>query len=559
MSGPATRAEETVKAWRWLALAAALWLVLVVIGLSARPLLPVDETRYVGVAWEMWQRGDFLVPFRNGEAYHHKPPLLFWLIQLGWAIGGVGETWGRLVAPIFAFACLPASAVLARRLFPDRETTSAIAPLLLIGSALFAVHASITMFDAMVTLWAIVGWIGIVGAARGGGRRSWILVALAIGLGTLSKGPVILLHLLPPALLAPLWVSRAMIASWRAWYGAVALSVLGGAALALAWAVPAAIAGGQEFARAIFLGQHAGRMTQAFSHARPLWWYAPVLLIGLSPMLWWLAPWRGLRGTPGFWTAPGLRFIVAVCVPVLAAFSLISGKQPHYVLPEFALLAILAARLVDRDGFRDHCIDRALPALISIGAGLVFAAFPLLVFPRLADGRADLALEVGHFAVIIAVAVVAILYGAALLAWGGWGAARRAASIAGVMAILVVGTHAAFLPLAPAYDAARPGEHLATIERAQRPIAWLGDYEGDFHFAGRLTNRIAELDREHAEAWIRGNPNGAVIATYRGRRDFPADAAPLYRGAYRGRVLVIWSAETLGPRAGDLLSDAPRR
>ena len=26
----------------------------------ARPVLPVDETRYLAVAWEMWQRGDLL-------------------------------------------------------------------------------------------------------------------------------------------------------------------------------------------------------------------------------------------------------------------------------------------------------------------------------------------------------------------------------------------------------------------------------------------------------------------------------------------------------------------
>ena len=39
----------------WAAFAAAsIWL---------RPLWPVDETRYASVAWEMWLRGDFLVPW----------------------------------------------------------------------------------------------------------------------------------------------------------------------------------------------------------------------------------------------------------------------------------------------------------------------------------------------------------------------------------------------------------------------------------------------------------------------------------------------------------------
>ncbi len=37
-------------------------LLLALLQLWLRPLMPVDETRYLGVAWEMWRRGDFLVP-----------------------------------------------------------------------------------------------------------------------------------------------------------------------------------------------------------------------------------------------------------------------------------------------------------------------------------------------------------------------------------------------------------------------------------------------------------------------------------------------------------------
>ena len=42
-----------------------------------RPLLPVDETRYLTVAWEMWTSGSYIVPHLNGEPFSHKPPLLF--------------------------------------------------------------------------------------------------------------------------------------------------------------------------------------------------------------------------------------------------------------------------------------------------------------------------------------------------------------------------------------------------------------------------------------------------------------------------------------------------
>ena len=47
-----------------------------------RPLMPVDETRYLAAAWEMRTSGSAWVPHLNGALYGHKPPLLFWLINL---------------------------------------------------------------------------------------------------------------------------------------------------------------------------------------------------------------------------------------------------------------------------------------------------------------------------------------------------------------------------------------------------------------------------------------------------------------------------------------------
>ncbi|KTF07206.1 secreted protein, partial [marine sediment metagenome] len=50
-----------------------------------RPLMPVDETRYLAAAWEMHAGGSPWVPHLNRAIYGHKPPLLFWLINLVWA------------------------------------------------------------------------------------------------------------------------------------------------------------------------------------------------------------------------------------------------------------------------------------------------------------------------------------------------------------------------------------------------------------------------------------------------------------------------------------------
>ncbi|MFZ5622594.1 MAG: ArnT family glycosyltransferase, partial [Pseudomonadota bacterium] len=327
----------------WLLLVA--WALLVVVGLLTRPLLPVDETRYVGVAWEMWTRGDFLVPYLNGEAYSHKPPLLFWLMQAGWGLSGVNDVWPRLVAPLVGLGCLGLTALLARRLWPARPLAAALAPWLLFGCVFFAGFSTLTQFDLLVVFCTLLGMLGLQRAATGAGS-GWLVVGLAIGLGVLSKGPVILLHVLPAALLGRLWVDRARLKGWACWYGGLTAAVLLGAAIALAWALPAAQAGGPDYQRAIFWGQTADRMVDSFAHRQPFWWYLPWLPVLLLPWTLWPPVWHALRG--GIVAERAGRFLLCWALPVVAALSLISGKQVKYLLPMFPALALLAAGALAR-------------------------------------------------------------------------------------------------------------------------------------------------------------------------------------------------------------------
>ena len=114
-----------------------------------RPVLPVDETRYLSVAWEMQRDGSFIVPHLNGEIYAHKPPLLFWLINLVWSAIGVSEVAARLVAPAFGVLAVALTWRVGARLFPDRPTLGPTAALILASTGVFALYGSLTMFDTM--------------------------------------------------------------------------------------------------------------------------------------------------------------------------------------------------------------------------------------------------------------------------------------------------------------------------------------------------------------------------------------------------------------------------
>mgnify|MGYP001022750463 FL=1 len=165
---------------RGLWVAVVLWALACFSGLVSRPLLPLDETRYTAVAWEMHHDGQWLVPHLNGQPYHHKPPLLFWLMNLGWRVTGVSEIWARLVSPLLGLAAVGLTYRMARVLWPDRLQVAVLAPVILIGCVLFALFSSLVFFDLPLTASVLLAWLGVLRAAGGKGSSGWGLMGVAI-------------------------------------------------------------------------------------------------------------------------------------------------------------------------------------------------------------------------------------------------------------------------------------------------------------------------------------------------------------------------------------------
>jgi 4-amino-4-deoxy-L-arabinose transferase-like glycosyltransferase len=526
-------------------LLAAAWMLLTAASVALRPILPVDETRYVSVAWEMWVRGDFLVPHLNGLPYSEKPPLLFWLFQLGWWFFGVNDWWPRVVPALFALANLGLTARLAGRLWPDRPEVARNAPAVLIGLLLWTIFTTMVMFDMLVAFCVLVALLGIEDAQRRGGVRPWLQVGGALGLGILAKGPVVLLLPLLVAVLAPWWRDRTGRAPGPAWRGGWWIGLLGAVALAaaigLAWALPAAASGGPAYSDAILVSQTKERMVHSFAHSRPWWWYLallPGLLYPYSvwPPLWisalrWASALR--RRTPGLSTDRGMRFCLAWLVPGLLVFSLISGKQPHYLLPLMPAFALLAARALSEPGaaIRRWHILPVLAGPVLIGAAL--AAAPFLKARKLPAWTGQLSPGTG--VALLALAVAAYLGFDRLFA-------RRVAGPTLIAVALVLGLDLGFAEVArTAYDLEPVARYLKSAEEQGRPIAWVGDYHGQLHFLGRLERPFQEIPTGSESLWIRRNPRGKVV------QDLKYIPREIERAEltqpYRDDTLAVWGWE----------------
>jgi 4-amino-4-deoxy-L-arabinose transferase-like glycosyltransferase len=338
----------------------------------------------------------------------------------------------------------------------------------------------------------------------------------------LAKGPVILLHLLPVAVLAPWWRPGL---NWKRWYGAILLAVLGGAAIALAWAIPAAISGGEKYRDAIFWGQTANRMVDSFAHRRPIWWYLPLLPVLLFPWLLWPGLWGRFVALRREGLDRGLRFCLAWMVPVFVSFSLISGKQIHYLVPLFPAFALFSGHLLSR-GQKGGVW---LPALATGLAGIAMIYFAQ---PAMAEklGVAE-TLPWWPGAVLIAVTLVSLRTGKTAQ----WRLPALAVLGAALFALVQMYISANAWQ---SYDVRPMAKAIRQLQDRGVPVANLGTYHAQYQFAGRLKRPIEQLGQNELPAWLEKHPEGAVVV-YVSRKREPAEF--LFRQSYRGETAVLLS------------------
>lgn len=378
-------------------------LALLCIALAFRPLLPVDETRYLSVAWEMYLGGHVFVPTMNFAPYLQKPPLLFWLIDLVWNIFGVSRAAAMLV--IFAASSLVIwlTTLLAKTLFPERPDIASRIPWLVAGSTVFVIYSTLILFDMLLTACVVAALLSLLAFARTGNRWQAVLAGLFIGLGVLAKGPVVLIHIGAPVLLYPLWRDRRAGLAPLQFFAGAGLAILAALVPVAIWLAPATILTKGSFVYDLVWNQSAGRVTGSLhnSHGRPFYFYLmllPLMFVpwAFIPPVWRLKPAARIRSLIGT-KSPDLRALRLLSfsfIAVLLVFSAISGKQPHYVVPALPFATILLGYfMAEISVARLRATAFVMLALFAIGhaaaSATVFKRYDLTPLASFIDERKD--------------------------------------------------------------------------------------------------------------------------------------------------------------------------
>src|SRR5689334_62219 len=163
------------KGMRWLAAAAVIasffWM------LGAAPLFDVDEGAFSQATLEMFQRGDFLATYLNGEPRYDKPILVYWLQALGVIVFGPTEWAFRLPSALCASAWALITYLFTRRFF-DLERGILAAVVLATSLGVFIIGRAATadaLLNVLIAASMFSAWLHL-----STGRRAWLYATHAL-------------------------------------------------------------------------------------------------------------------------------------------------------------------------------------------------------------------------------------------------------------------------------------------------------------------------------------------------------------------------------------------
>ena len=350
-------APKTPRFLAWLArrpfqVLALLCLLLWLPGILSLPALDRDESRFAESSRQMIDTGN-LIDIRFGQVPRYKKPVGIYWAQAA-ATGVAGHVYGwigdhshiwtyRLPSLLGGIAAVWLTFWLAASLFGAEA--GLLAALLMATSILLTAEATIATTDA-VLLATVLGTQGVLMRLYAGAisRRLALAGWATMAIGILVKGPVTpavaavtILVLAAWNFRAQRWQSFAWLKGAEPWRGLALLL-----AIVLPWLIAIAIQTHGDFFRQSLGDDFAAKVAGGQeSHGAPPGYYLLLSSLSFWPAIAFVAPGIGLAITRR--AEPAIQFLIAWAAGWWVLVEAVPTKLPHYVLPSYPALAILAA------------------------------------------------------------------------------------------------------------------------------------------------------------------------------------------------------------------------
>ena len=315
-------------------------------GIFTLPPLDRDESRFAQATAQMLESGDFVSINFLDEARNKKPVGIHWLQAASVAAlssAEAREIWAYRLPSMFGAILAALACFWGGQRLVGREAAFAGAALFAV-TVLLGIEGGIAKTDAMLVGCTTLAMAALAQIRAGKGKKTALLFWFAIGLGALIKGPVTPMVAGLAVLVLVIWERKANWLKPLLFWPGPLLAI----AMVLPWLISIQIATDGGFLRQAIGDDMAPKLVGAAERHGGLFGYhlllAPLLFFPASltviPGLGYLT--SALRGRTGEKTASAARFLLAWAVPVWLVFELLPTKLPHYVLPAYPALALIA-------------------------------------------------------------------------------------------------------------------------------------------------------------------------------------------------------------------------
>jgi len=409
-------------------------LALAMPGLANIPVIDRDEARYAQASVQMIESGDYVNIRFQDRARNKKPAGAYWLQTASVQIlsdANKREIWPHRIPSVLGALLAVLATYWGGVRMLGREAAM-IGSALLAISMLFIFEAHIAKTDALLCGFAALSLASLGHLRNGGGRKSALLFWSALGCAVMIKGPIL------PLLLGLCLVSLAIWERKVDW--AKPLVFWPGPLLFLLIVLPWMILIWRETNGAFFTEAIGGDLTPKLTgghetHGGPPGYYSVLTWATFWPSCLFLLPGlafavRAAKNKAGHETpvSKTARLLLCWSVPFFILFEIVPTKLPHYTLPIYPALALMAAAGVITLAKTDE-----FPILRKLNA-LIFTLISIGLICALLFGESFYGQYPTWSFVVMGVALIVSL-AAALRLWGGHG--RSAFILISITALIV--------------------------------------------------------------------------------------------------------------------------
>lgn len=367
-------------------------------GIGGIPLLDPDEPVYAETAREMLLEGDLLSPRIFGNYWYDKPPMYYWLVALAQTIFGDNEFAARFPAGLMAFGTSLLMYFSVTKMFNERA--GFWASIILTTSVEFFYLGKAAVTDSTLLFFMTAAILSFL-------HKKYWLMYVCMALATLTKGPI--------GIVFPGTIIFLYLLFMGQLYKIFEMHVIRGTLLYLLIAGPWYYAmytvHGMEFINT-FLGFHNITRFTTPEHASrvTIWYYFPVLLVGLFPWISMLpqAVFNALSDS----RIDDMRNLIFMHIWagfVFLFFTICQTKLVSYILPLYPPLAIILgwniSHMIAKQRHNSTYTSWAVSALIMfvlIGGGFIIGGQQL---PELELGG----IVLGAITIVIGIGIAAFL------------------------------------------------------------------------------------------------------------------------------------------------------